>query len=135
MTYEQIIALAIICAFVAGLSAFAYRLGVHKGAAQGSEQKQSEQSETIHNLNTTLLRLKAQQMTLALQRQTENATSPFNMQHRQVLLQIAENLRISAETFSAFKTGKKLERDARTLRDQALIMAALIQPLDQEDAA
>lgn len=39
------------------------------------------------------------------------------------------------ETFSAFRTGKKLERETRTLRDQALAIAALLEQAKQEDAA
>ena len=54
---------------------------------------------------------------------------------RQTLLDIADKLRIAAETFSAFRTGKKLERDSLTLRDQALAMAALLDPAAPEMAA
>ncbi|MFL1524189.1 hypothetical protein [Pseudomonas sp. O230] len=48
-------------------------------------------------------------------------------------MDIAEKLRIAAETFSAFRTGKKLERDTIELRDQALAMAALLDPATQLD--
>jgi hypothetical protein len=44
-------------------------------------------------------------------------------------------LRIAAETFSAFRTGKKLERDSIALREQVLAMAALLEPAIQVDAA
>lgn len=54
---------------------------------------------------------------------------------RQALLEIAEKLRIAAETFSAFKTGKKLERDSLALRDKALQIAALLEQTEQEAAA
>jgi hypothetical protein len=63
------------------------------------------------------------------------AASKLGEQERQTLLAIAEKLRIAAETFSAFRTGKKLERDSLALRDQALSMAALLEPATQEDAA
>ncbi|MGH8351581.1 MAG: hypothetical protein ACRES5_34285 [Pseudomonas sp.] len=54
---------------------------------------------------------------------------------RQALLEIAEKLRIAAETFSAFKTGKKLERESLALRDRALQIAALLEQTEQEAAA
>ncbi|MNY54001.1 hypothetical protein D3C86_1898140 [compost metagenome] len=63
------------------------------------------------------------------------AASKFGEPDRQILLDIAEKLRIAAETFSAFRTGKKLERDTLALRDQALAMAALLEPVAQEEAA
>ena len=53
----------------------------------------------------------------------------------QTLLDIAEKLRIAAETFAAFRTGKELERETRVLRDQALAIAALLEPANQESAA
>jgi hypothetical protein len=63
------------------------------------------------------------------------AASKLGEQERQTLLAIAEKLRIAAETFSAFRTGKKLELDSLALRDQALSMAALLEPVAQVDAA
>lgn len=57
------------------------------------------------------------------------AASKLGEPSRKTLLEIAEKLRIAAETFSAFRTGKKLERDSLSLRDQALAMAALLDPV------
>lgn len=63
------------------------------------------------------------------------AASKLGEQERLTLLEIADKLRIASETFSAFRTGKKLERDTCTLRDQALAMGALLEPAEQESAA
>ena len=60
------------------------------------------------------------------------AASKLGEQERQTLLAIAEQLRIAAETFAAFRTGKKLERDTLSLRDQALVMATLLVPAPEE---
>ena len=63
------------------------------------------------------------------------AASKLGEAERQTLLAIAEQLRIAAETFSAFRTGKKLERDTVALRDQALAMAGTLEREAQESAA
>ncbi|RMT26473.1 hypothetical protein ALP50_05327 [Pseudomonas syringae pv. spinaceae] len=52
-----------------------------------------------------------------------------------MLIDIAEKLRIAAETFSAFRTGKKLGRDCLTLRQQALQMAEALGVSDQRVSA
>jgi len=49
---------------------------------------------------------------------------------RQTLREITEKLRIAADTFAAFRTGKKLERETRALIDQALAMADLLKPAE-----
>jgi hypothetical protein len=66
--------------------------------------------------------------------QSDNSEAIRSLE-RETLLAIAEKLRVAAETFSAFRTGKKLERDSLALRDQALYMAALLEPSAQEEAA
>ncbi|MGO4366460.1 hypothetical protein [Pseudomonas sp. PAB10] len=63
------------------------------------------------------------------------ATSKLGAKDYQTLLDIAETLRIAAETFSAFKTGKKLERDSLFLREQALAMAAFLEQSAPEKSA
>ncbi|MBV6287469.1 hypothetical protein [Pseudomonas aegrilactucae] len=135
MTHEQIIALIIICVSVAGLFAYAYKIGLRQGTLYGKAQTYAGQQTTIQDLEASLCSLRAEKQLLDLHCKKLKLSNALKSEHHQVLLQIAENLRIAAETFSAFKTGKKLERDARTLREQALSMAALIQPLDQEQAA
>ncbi|MGE8436612.1 MAG: hypothetical protein ACN6P2_08745 [Pseudomonas palmensis] len=135
MTHEQIIALIIICVSVAGLFAYAYKIGLRQGILYGKAQTYAGQQTTIRDLEASLCSIRAEKQLLDLHCKKLKLSNALKSEHHQVLLQIAENLRIAAETFSAFKTGKKLERDARTLREQALSMAALIKPLDQEQAA
>jgi hypothetical protein len=57
----------------------------------------------------------------------------FGPAEHQTLVAIGELLRIAAETFSAFRTGKKLERDARSLREQALAMAGSLPPALEDE--
>lgn len=135
MTQDQVIALTIICISIAGLSVFAYVMGIRKGRLDVNREKRVSYQQTVRVLQIQLssLREENEQLTKQLKKLTEGYA--LKDQHHQVLLQIGENLRIAAETFSAFKTGKKLERDARALREQALSIAALIKPLDQEQAA
>ena len=135
MTHEQIIALVIICVFVAGLFAYAYKIGLRQGTLYGKAQTCAGQQAAIQDLEASLSLLRAEKQLLAQHYKKLKLSNTLKSEHHQVLLQIGESLRIAAETFSAFKTGKKLEREARTLREQALSMAALIKPLDQEQAA
>lgn len=135
MTQDQTIALTIICAFVAGLYAFAFITGFRKGRLHINSEQQAAHTKATSALENSLAFLRADHAHLALHSKKLRDAYELKDQHHQVLLQIAENLRIAADTFSAFKTGKKLERDARTLREQALQMAELIKPLNQEQVA
>ncbi|MEC6743253.1 hypothetical protein [Pseudomonas qingdaonensis] len=135
MTQQQVIALIVICAFVAGLYTLAFITGLRRGRQHINAEQQAAHTKATSALELSLSFLRADHRQLAQHSKKLREAYELKEQHHQVLLQIAENLRIAAETFSAFKTGKKLERDARTLREQALSMAALIKPLDQEQAA
>ena len=53
---------------------------------------------------------------------------------RETVVAIAGQRRVAAETFAAFRTAKKLERETVALREQALAMAALLEPAKQEVA-
>lgn len=139
MTAIQICALIALILLV-GLTYWAgYRGGLIDGRIKGIDEdkaiQQPECSETIHDLKLSLHRARGEHKQLYSHYKRALAASKFGEPERQTLLAIAEKLRIAAETFSAFRTGKKLERDARTLRDQALAMAALLEPIAQEDAA
>ncbi|KDO00819.1 hypothetical protein [Pseudomonas donghuensis] len=134
MTQEQIIALVVICAFVIGLFTYAYIIGMRQGIVRGSARTFADQEKTISKFEASLQFLRDDHGRLAAHCKKLQDASAFKDHHTH-LQQIAETLRIAAETFSAFKTGKKLERDARTLRNHALAMAALIAPIEQEQAA
>lgn len=143
MTAIQICALIAIVLMTAGIYWLAYRNGFNNGFNEGHAQGFSEgiavqsadKSEEIRNLTLSLKQAqnKHEQLYDFYNRAVE--ASQFGEPARITLLEIAEKLRIAADTFAAFRTGKKLERDTRFLRDQALAMAALLEPADQENAA
>jgi hypothetical protein len=139
MTAIQICALIVLIVLV-GLTYWAgYRGGLIDGRLEGIDEgkdiQQSDNSEAIHNLRLSLDQARNNHKQLYSHYERALAASKLGEPARQTLLAIAEKLRIAAETFSAFRTGKKLERDSLVLRDQALAMAVLLEQTVQEDAA
>lgn len=139
MTTIQICAL-IVLIFLAGLTYWAgYRGGLVDGRIEGIDKgkaiQQSESSETIQDLQRSLDQAHANNKQLSSNCEHALAISKLGEPERLILLAIAEQLRIAAETFSAFRTGKKLERDSKSLRDQALAMAAKLKPVVMENPA
>jgi hypothetical protein len=116
-----------------------YRGGLIDGRIEGIDAgkaiQQSDNLEAIRGLEHSLLQVRTERLQLYARYERALAVSKLGEQERQTLLAIADKLRIAAETFSAFRTGKKLERDSLALRDQALSMATLLEPAPQEDAA
>ena len=139
MTAIQICALIGLIIGAALLYWAGYRGGLIDGRMEGVDEgkaiQQSENSQALRNLEHSLHQVRAERMQLYAHYERALAASKLGEQEHQTLLAIAEKLRIAAETFSAFRTGKKLERDSLALRDQALSMAALLEPATQEDAA
>ncbi|WP_353187993.1 hypothetical protein [Pseudomonas sp.] len=155
MTAVQIYALIAIALMVAGVYWLAYRHGFTSGRAEGHSEgysqgydvgggvgyrdgqaiQSADSAEEIRNLQHTLDQAHDQRKKLYTHYERALAASKLGEQERLTLLEIAEKLRIASETFSAFRTGKKLERDTSVLRDQALAMAALLEPAEQENAA
>lgn len=143
MTAIQICALIAIVLMTAGIYWLAYRNGFNNGLTEGHTEGYSEgiavqsadKSEEIRNLTLSLKQVqnKHEQLYDFYRRAVE--ASQLGEPARITLLEIAEKLRIASETFAAFRTGKKLERETRVLRDQALAMAALLEPVEQESAA
>lgn len=132
MTTIQICALIVLIILV-GLTYWAgYLGGLIDGRIEGIDEgkaiQQSASNATLRNLQNTLEQSQ-------VRHKQALAASSFGDKERQILLAIAEQLRIAADTFSAFRTGKKLERDAKALREQALAMATLLKPVATEDAA
>ncbi|WP_322617031.1 hypothetical protein [Pseudomonas sp. BIC9C] len=139
MTAIQICAL-IAFTLVVGLTYWAgYRGGLIDGRIEGIDEgkdiQNSENSETIQKMTLSLDQARDHHKQLHAHYERALVASKLGEPARQTLLDIAEKLRIAAETFSALRTGKKLDRDTRALRDQALAMAALLEPVVQEDAA
>lgn len=138
MTTIQVCALIVLIVLV-GLTYWAgYRGGLIDGRIEGIDEgkaiKQSDISGTIQDLKRSLNQSQDHHKQLYAQYEHALAASKLGEPERQTLLAIAEKLRIAAETFSAFSTGKKLERDTLALRDQALVMATLLEPAAQEAA-
>ena len=131
MTAIQICALIGLFTFI-GITYWAgYRGGLIDGRAEECSINVAENELLKQKLHKHQYDLKKAQQLYA---RTVEATK-LGEPERQTLLEIAEKLRIAAETFSAFKTGKKLERDSLVLRDKALQIAALLDQTEQEAAA
>lgn len=139
MTEIQICALIGLIIVAALLYWTGYRGGLIEGRIEGIDEgkaiQQSDNSEAIRSLEHTLHQIRAERLQLHARYERALTASKLGEQERQTLLAIAEKLRIAAGTFSAFRTGKKLERDSLVLRDQALSMAALLEPARLEEAA
>ncbi|EJN18696.1 hypothetical protein [Pseudomonas sp. GM80] len=139
MTAIQICALIGLIIGAALLYWTGYRGGLIDGRIEGIDEgkaiKQSDNSEAIRSLEHSLIQTRADLLQLYGHYERALAASKLGKQEHEILLAIAEKLRIAAETFSAFRTGKKLERETIALHDQALAIAALLEPANQEDAA
>lgn len=133
MTAIQIYAL-IALIILAGLLVWAgYFMGHNHGMSAGMKEsdaiQRAESAKTIRELKASLDFIKADYTRLAQFSKRLQEGLALGETDRQALLDIAEKLRIAAETFAAFRTGKRLERDTIELRDKALAMAALRAPV------
>jgi soluble lytic murein transglycosylase-like protein len=131
MTTIQIGALIILIALAALLLWGGYIIGrsdgLETGLREGEDIQRAASAKTISELRASLQFIRADHTRLAQTCKRLEAPPLFGPAEHQTLVAIGELLRIAGETFSAFRTGKKLERDARSLRDQALAMAAQLQ--------
>lgn len=135
MTTQQILALVIISAFVVGLFTYAYWFGRREGRIRGRLESDRAHHAVIEDLEASLDSLRDDHQHLATHAKKLKDASALQEQHHRLMLEIAETLRIAGETWGAFKTGKKLERDARRLRFETLAIADLLKPTEQEAAA
>ncbi|CAN7663272.1 hypothetical protein [Pseudomonas sp. LjRoot263] len=139
MTAIQICALITIIIAAALLYWIGYRSGLADGRTEGIKEGKdahlADSAKTIRELEASLQFIRADHQRLAQHCKKLKDSTVLREEHHLILLEIAEKLRIAAETFSAFKTGKKLERDSRLLRDKALAMANLLEPSAPEVAA
>jgi hypothetical protein len=139
MNAIQICALIVLIVLVGLTYWTGYRGGLIDGRIEGIDEgkaiQQADNSEAIQNLQLSLDQARSNHKQLYSHYERALAASKLGEPARQTLLKIAEKLRIAAETFSAFRTGKKLERDSLALRDQALAIATLLEPETQEKAA
>ncbi|WGT31884.1 hypothetical protein [Pseudomonas atacamensis] len=132
MTPIQIGALLILIALAALLLWGGYIIGrsdgLETGLREGEDIQRAASAKTIRELRASLQFIRADHTRLAQTCKRLEAAPLFCPVEHQTLVAIGELLRIAAETFSAFRTGTKLERDARSMREQALAMAAQLQP-------
>jgi hypothetical protein len=139
MTAIQICAL-IALIILAGLLVWAgyfmdHSDGMSADMKESDDIQRAESAKTIRELRASLDFIKADHARLAQFSKRLQQALTLGEPERQTLLDIAEKLRIAADTFAAFRTGKKLERETRVLRNQALAIAALLEPANQESAA
>ncbi|NUU35173.1 hypothetical protein [Pseudomonas sp. C2B4] len=123
MTPIQIGALIILIFLAALLLWGGYIMGRCDGLETGLREREDLQraayAKTILELQVTLRSIQADYSRLA---QTNNRLEKgphFGPAEHQTLVATGELLRVAAETVSAFRTGEKLERDARSLRKEA----------------
>lgn len=139
MTSVQICALIALITLTGLLVWAGYFMGHSDGMSAGRKESddilRAESTKTIRELRASLDFVKADHAHLAQFSKRLQQALRLGELERQTLLDIAEKLRIAAETFAAFRTGRKLERETLVLRDQALAIAALLEPADQESAA
>jgi hypothetical protein len=137
MTTIQIGALIILIALAAVLLWGGYIIGrsdgLETGVREGVDIQRAASAKTIRELRASLQFIRADHTRLAQTCKRLEAAPLFGPAEHQTLVDIGELLRIAAETFSAFRTGKKLERDAWSLREQVLAMAAQLQPGIQDN--
>ena len=131
MTTIQITALIVLVALAGLLVWGGYIMGrsdgLKTGLLEGEDIQRATNAKTIRELQASLQFIQADHTRLAQTCKRLEAGQVFGVVELQTLVAIGEMLRIAAETFSAFRTGKKLERDARSLREQTLAMAAQLQ--------
>ncbi|BBN53952.1 hypothetical protein TRE132_20770 [Pseudomonas chlororaphis subsp. aurantiaca] len=109
--------------------------GFRDGMDEGKAIQRSDNWEDIRNLEYSLNQARDQHKQLYSHYERALTASKLGEPARLTLLEIAEKLRIAAATFNALRTGKSITRETNVLRDQALAMAALLEPVAQEDAA
>lgn len=139
MTAIQICALIALIT-LAGLLVWAgYFMGHSDGMSAGMKESddilRAQSAKTIRELTASLDFIKADHAHLAQFSKRLQQALALGEPERQTLLDIADKLRIAAETFAAFRTGKKLERETRALRDQAFAIADLLRVANEGEAA
>ncbi|PIB39797.1 hypothetical protein AOA57_30210 [Pseudomonas sp. 2588-5] len=101
--------------------------GLETGLREGEDIQRAASAKTIRELQASLQFIRADHTRLVNICKRLEAAPLFGPAEHQTLVAIGELLRIAAENFSAFRTGKKFDRDARSLREQVLAMAAKLQ--------
>lgn len=109
--------------------------GMSTGMKQSDDILRAENAKTIRELRAKLDFTLADHRRLVQRCKQKDQDPRLGESERKTLLDIAEKLRIAAETFAALRTGKKLERETRALRELALAMACPLDAASEGDAA
>jgi len=138
MTTQQIYALIILTLLTAAIYWTGYRFGKIDGRADGEEYgKNTERYDNagrIRALRDLLDHEKRKHRELFQHYLRAVANCTFGEKDRQTLLSIAEKLKLAADTFRAMSS-KNQAQQALELREEALSMAALLEPITPERAA
>lgn len=139
MTEFQIYALFVFI-LLAGVVFYAgYLNGQTDGRTAGIEEgkaiEHADSAESIKGFQLQLDQARDHYKKLYGHYERAIAATKLGEPERQTLLEAAETLRIAAETFSAFQTGKKLEKDAREQRAKVVAISTLLEQGEQEKAA
>ncbi|MGY1952530.1 hypothetical protein [Pseudomonas pergaminensis] len=138
MTTIQICALISIILAAAILYWTGYKGGLTDGRAEGIEEgkciQQSDHSEAIRNLTLSLEQARGNHKSLYQHYTRALAAAKLGETDRQLLLAIAEKLKLAADTFRAMNS-KSQATQALALRDKAISMAGLLEGVAQEKAA
>jgi hypothetical protein len=102
--------------------------GLEKGMREGEDIQRAANAKSIRELQASLQFIRADHTRLTHICKQLEASPCFGPTEHEKLVAVGDLLRIAAETFSAFRTGQKLERDARSLREIVLTMAAQLEP-------
>lgn len=139
MTEYQICAL-IVFTLLVGLVFYAgYRNGLKDGRTSGIEEdkaiEHADSTEALREVQLQLDQARAHYKKLYGHYEHALSATKLGKAERLTLLEVADTLRIAADTFSAFRTGKKLEKDARGQRDKVIAITTLMEHTKQEKAA
>ncbi|WP_421548456.1 hypothetical protein [Pseudomonas sp. QD4] len=138
MTEYQICALIVFILLVGIVFCAGYRNGLNDGRTSGIEEgktiEHADSTEAIREVQLQLDQARAHYKKLYGHYERALSATKLGEAERLTLLEAAETLRIAADTFRAFRTGKKLERDARAHREKLLELAAMLSA-DQEKVA
>ncbi len=133
-----------ICALIVSVIALAilywtgYRGGLNDGRVEGIEEgkniQRADNSEEIRNVNLLLEQAREHHKSLYGHYTRVLEATKLGAADRLQLIAIAEKLQLAADTFRAVNS-KNHATQTLALRDKALAMAALLEPIAQEKAA
>ena len=133
-----------ICALIVSVIALAilywtgYRGGLNDGRVEGIEEgkniQRADNSEEIRNVNLLLEQARTHHKSLYGHYTRALEATKLGATDRVQLIAIAEKLQLASDTFRAVNS-KNHAVQALALRDKALSMAALLEPIAQEKAA